>query len=92
MGIFKQSVLLLWVAVLASLLPSAALAQGERSSAIIGRMDNVEIRVFREDELTTRGQLSEDGSISMPLIGSVRIVGLSTDQADTLITNKLKDG
>jgi protein involved in polysaccharide export with SLBB domain len=55
-------------------------------------MDNVEIRVFREDELTTRGQLSADGSISMPLIGSVKIQGLSTDQAAVLITKKLADG
>lgn len=67
-------------------------AQGERSSGVIGRMDNVEIRVFREDELTTRGQLSEDGTISMPLIGAVRIQGLSTDQAAAAITRKLADG
>ncbi len=67
-------------------------AEGERSSGVIGRMDNVEIRVFREDELTTRGQLSADGSITMPLIGAVRIQGLTTDQAATLIKNKLADG
>ena len=69
-----------------------AIAEGERSSGVIGRMDNVEIRVFREDELTTRGQLSGDGTISMPLIGAVRIEGLTTDQAAALITRKLADG
>ncbi len=69
-----------------------ASAQSERSSGLIGRMDNVEIRVFREDELTTRGQLSADGTITMPLIGSVRIVGLTTDQAAAAITRKLADG
>lgn len=66
--------------------------QGEGSAGVIGRMDSVEIRVFREDELTTRGQLSADGSISIPLIGSVRIQGLTTDQAATLIEGRLKDG
>ena len=63
------------IALFAGLLPmhaSAQGAQGERSSGVIGRMDHVEIRVFREDELTTRGQLSGDGTISMPLIGAVR--------------------
>jgi protein involved in polysaccharide export with SLBB domain len=70
----------------------AACAQGERSSGVIGRMDHVEIRVFREDELTTRGQLSGDGTITMPLIGAVRIEGLTTDQAAALITRKLADG
>lgn len=80
------------IALLVTLMPWTAAAEGERSSGVIGRMDNVEIRVFREDELTTRGQLSGGGTISMPLIGSVRIVGLTTDQAAAAITRKLADG
>ncbi len=67
-------------------------AMAAPSAGVIGRMDNVEIRVFRENELTTSGQLSADGTISMPLIGSVRIVGLTTDQAAAAITAKLADG
>jgi protein involved in polysaccharide export with SLBB domain len=74
------------------LLQAFASAQTTPSSGVIGRMDNVAIQVFREDELTTRGQLSADGSISMPLIGSVKIAGLTTDQAAALITRKLADG
>lgn len=77
---------------LVTMAPMLSLAQGGRSSGVIGRMDNVEIRVFREDELTTRGQLSGDGTISMPLIGAVRIEGLTTDQAAAAITRKLADG
>jgi protein involved in polysaccharide export with SLBB domain len=63
-----------------------------RASGIIGKLDTVEIRVFREDELTTAGQLSADGSISMPLIGAVKMAGLTTDQAAAAIKAKLKDG
>ena len=55
-------------------------------------MDNVEIRVFRESELTTRSQLSSDGTVSMPLIGLIRIEGMTTDQAAAAITRKLADG
>jgi protein involved in polysaccharide export with SLBB domain len=91
--IFRLTFLL--IALFAGLLPmdaSAQGAQGERSSGVISRMDHVEIRVFREDELTTRGQLSGDGTISMPLIGSVRLVGLTTDQAAEAITRRLADG
>ena len=91
--IFRLTFLL--IALFAGLLPmdaSAQGAQGERSSGVIGRMDHVEIRVFREDELTTRGQLSGDGTISMPLIGSVRLEGLTTDQAAAAITHRLADG
>jgi polysaccharide export outer membrane protein len=63
-----------------------------KSSGVIGRLDTVEITVFREDELATRGQLSPDGTITMPLIGAVRLQGLTTDQAATLIEQKLHDG
>jgi protein involved in polysaccharide export with SLBB domain len=86
----KASIILL--VLLAILMPPVASAQGERSSGVIGRMDNVEIRVFREEDLATRGQLSADGTITMPLIGSVRIEGLTTDQAAVAITRKLADG
>lgn len=75
----------------ASLAPATA-QQREGTSGVIGRMDSVEIRVFREDELTTRGQLSADGTISMPLIGSVRIEGMSTDEAAAAISRRLKAG
>lgn len=73
---------------------SVALGQQQRegTSGTIGRMDSVEIRVFREDDLTTRGQLSADGTVSMPLIGAVRIEGLTTDQAAAAISRKLRAG
>jgi polysaccharide export outer membrane protein len=83
------------ICILVGWIPMQVAAQGAqsgRSSGVISRMDNVEIRVFREDDLTTRGQLSGDGTISMPLIGSVRLQGLTTDQAAAAITLKLADG
>jgi polysaccharide export outer membrane protein len=79
------------LACLSSLLPAQSTGAG-RSSGVIGKLDSVEIRVFREDELTTAGQLSADGTISMPLIGAVKMAGLTTDQAAAAITAKLKDG
>ena len=79
------------LAAFSSLLPAQSTGPG-RSSGVIGKLDTVEIRVFREDELTTAGQLSADGTISMPLIGSVKMAGLTTDQAAAAITAKLKDG
>ena len=43
--------------ILAWMFAAIACGQGVRSSGVIGRMDNVEIVVFRESDLTTRGQL-----------------------------------
>jgi len=90
LGFLKMTAVV--TALIAVWMPVVDAAEGERSSGVISRMDNVEIRVFREDELTTRGQLSADGTIAMPLIGAVRIEGLTTDQAAAVITRKLADG
>jgi protein involved in polysaccharide export with SLBB domain len=75
-----------------SLLLQGQSAGSGRSSGVIGKLDRVEIRVFREDELTTAGQLSADGTLRLPLIGAVRLAGLNTDQAAAAITARLKDG
>lgn len=58
----------------------------------IGKKDTVSIRVFREPDLDSAGQLDKDGMISMPLIGSVRLEGLTTIEAERLIERKLRDG
>ncbi len=76
---------------LLAVLPAGAQVQG-RSSGVIGSRDTVEIRVFREDDLTTQGQLSSSGTITMPLIGAVRLRGLSTDSAARVIEARLRDG
>lgn len=83
-------ILLIFIAVLAAL---PASAQGDaRASGVIGSRDTVEIRVFREDDLATRGQLSPNGTINMPLIGAVRLRGMNTDSAARLIEARLRDG
>lgn len=76
---------------LATLLPGQT-TESRRASGVIGRQDTIEIRVFREDDLTTVAQLSGNGTVRMPLIGSVHLAGLTTDQAAKAITAKLKDG
>jgi len=77
---------------LALVLTLPCLRAQENASGSIGSRDSVEVRVFCEDDLTTRGQLSDSGSISIPLIGSVKLAGLSTDAAARLIEEKLRDG
>lgn len=66
--------------------------EAAKASGVIQRLDTVEIRVFREEELTTVGQLSEGGTITMPLIGKVSLQGLTTEQAAARIEAALKDG
>lgn len=75
------------------LLVSACTAQEEtRASGTIGSRDSIEVTVFREDDLATRGQISPSGTITMPLIGEVAVAGLTTDEAARRIESRLRDG
>ena len=55
-------------------------------------LDLVDIRVFQEDDLCMTNKVSQAGTLTFPLIGSVKVSGLHVREAEQLITDKLKDG
>jgi polysaccharide export outer membrane protein len=67
------------------------LTSGGAQSAI-GRSDTVAIKVFRESDLDIMSEVSPSGSLTIPLIGPVKIAGLTTTQAEAAIEKKLRDG
>lgn len=48
--------------------------------------DQVAIEVFGEDDLRTNARLNSDGNVSLPLLGSVRLAGLTLGQAASRLT------
>ena len=52
--------------------------------------DSVIISVWREDALQKQVVVLPDGSITLPLVGRVEVVDLSTPEAEQRITEKLK--
>ena len=75
--------------------PSIAPAQGAASgpdsiSAPTGYQlsanDQVAVEVFGEDDLRTSGRLNAEGNLSLPLLGSVHLGGLTLTQAATRLT------
>ena len=54
----------------------------------ISPMDTVSVKVFRMPDLSGDYQVDLTGQISMPLIGEVRAVDLTTAQLDDLLTKK----
>ena len=48
--------------------------------------DSIGVEVFGEDDLKTVGRLNAEGNISLPLIGSVRLGGLTVTQATARVT------
>ena len=58
----------------------------------LGAGDVIKVQVFQSPDLSVEARVSEGGYISYPLLGAVRIGGLSPSQAERLIASRLRDG
>lgn len=47
--------------------------------------DVIQVKVYQEDDLETRGRVAQDGSMTLPLVGVVKIGGKSVEQASAMI-------
>ncbi|MFH0926804.1 MAG: polysaccharide biosynthesis/export family protein [bacterium] len=63
--------------------------QGQ-SDYIIGPKDIIEIAVYDEPDLSKTIQLSSDGDINFPLLGEVKLGGLTVSEAEKKLTTFLK--
>ena len=59
---------------------------------VLGAGDVIKISVFQNPDLSLETRVSENGTISYPLIGIVSVGGASTAVAERQIATKLKDG
>src|SRR5215472_7692731 len=53
---------------------------------VLGPNDQVAVEVFGEDDLRTNGRLNAEGNLSLPLLGSIHLAGLTLTQAASKIT------
>ena len=60
------------------------------SALVIGPGDELEVTVYGAPDLSGHPRVSADGNISMPLIGYVRIAGLSSSEAEGAIEAVLR--
>src|SRR5262249_29394280 len=54
---------------------------------VLGPNDYVGVEVFGEDDLRTNGRLNPEGNLSVPLLGSVHLAGLTLTQAASKLTD-----
>ncbi|MFY7866983.1 polysaccharide export protein EpsE [Roseateles sp.] len=73
----------------AAAVPAAASPTAEYR---LGSGDVLRITVYQNQDLTLETRVSEVGVVSYPLLGNVRIGGLSVTQAEQLIADGLKNG
>jgi protein involved in polysaccharide export with SLBB domain len=53
---------------------------------VLSPTDQVAIEVFGEDDLRTNGRLNPEGNLSLPLLGSIHLAGLTLTQAVSKLT------
>ena len=84
--------LLIGKSCVASLHAPAVRAQDRQAEYQIGAGDNIRIVVFQNPDLTVETRVTENGTISYPLIGVVRIGGMTLPAAEQVIARALREG
>ena len=51
--------------------------------------DVVQVKVYQEEDLASTSRIGPDGAIAMPLLGSVRVAGITVSQATATIASLL---
>jgi polysaccharide export outer membrane protein len=69
-----------------------ATAEAARDDYLLGAGDAIRIQVFQNPDLTVEARVSEAGVISFPLLGALRIGGMSPTNVEKLIAQRLRDG
>jgi polysaccharide biosynthesis/export protein len=66
-------------------------AQSE-SEYQLGRGDSIRVVIFQNPDLTVETRVTENGTISYPLVGTIRVGGLTIPAAERAIAKALSDG
>lgn len=56
----------------------------------LGPGDTININVFQEPDLSLQSRISQNGTIDYPLIGELKMKGLTLAEAETLLDKKLR--
>ncbi len=71
--------------------PSAVAAEGEMSNYRLGTGDTIGVSVYDEKELSVdKVRLSDAGTISMPMLGEIKVAGLTVSELESRVAAGLK--
>src|SRR6266849_7242921 len=71
--------------------PVAARSTGSPRDLLIGAGDLLEVSLYGMPDFKTDVRVNSGGEISLPMLGTVAVAGLSVEQAETLIARKLSE-
>src|SRR6516164_2498873 len=66
--------------------PSSSMGTTAPAGYILSPNDQVAVEVFGEEDLRTNGRLNPEGNLSVPLLGSIHLGGLTLTQAASKLT------
>ena len=69
---------------------NSAFANSEATDYRISQQDILQISVFQVNDLNSAMQVSQDGTITLPLVGKVQVAGRTTSEAEQIIAAKLR--
>jgi polysaccharide export outer membrane protein len=69
-----------------------AIAQDRQAEYQLGSGDSIRVQVFQNPDLTVETRVTENGTVSYPLVGSVKVGGMTIPAAEQAIAKALKDG
>ncbi len=64
----------------------------KREKYLIDFNDILDITVFDEPELSAKARVSEEGILSYPLIEDIKVKGLTVQEVETVLEERLRDG
>ena len=82
----KRILIMLWLFAVAA----SGWAADTREKLGVG--DTVHVTVFQQPDLTTDARISEKGTIGLPLVGELKLSGMTPQEASTSIAGALKKG
>jgi polysaccharide export outer membrane protein len=84
-------VLFAFLALMAPLLSWAQVSDAQRDY-VLGAGDVIRVSVYQNADLTLETRVAESGSISFPLLGQIKLGGLSVPKAEKVIADGLRNG
>ena len=84
-------VLFAFLTLLAPMLSWAQVSDAQRDY-VLGAGDVIRVSVYQNADLTLETRLAESGTISFPLLGQIKLGGLSVPRAEKLIADGLRNG
>jgi polysaccharide biosynthesis/export protein len=71
---------------------SDAAPSGPQRLQALGAGDSISVQVYGQPDMTGTVYVNDDGTISLPLVGSIKVVGLTAVQAAARVADALKKG